>query len=113
MPHVIIRDPPEPAAVQRAFRPWRERRADGSIVEARAAYLRQDGRSVLIEIMCLELGPAQEFFLVVEAKKRQLTVRCFEFPSPHRTPAVQFAVGRVARDVLALGGQVERTNLVL
>ena len=113
MPHVIISDPPTPAEVQGSFTPWTERREDGRITEARAAYLRQDGRSVLIEMLCLELGPAQSFFVLVEQKKRQLTVRCFAFPSPQRTPGVQDAVARVARDVLALGGRVERTNLEL
>ena len=46
-------------------------------------------------------------------KKSQVTVRLHPSPSPERTPAVQAAVARVASDLLALGGKVERSNLDL
>ncbi|MCI0651762.1 MAG: hypothetical protein L0Z55_07750 [Planctomycetes bacterium] len=111
MPHVIIRNPPSLAEYQRAFRPLKERAADGTVLEARAAYLRQDGRVLLVEALCLELGPAQAFFIALEEKKAQVTVRCFPTPSPARTPGVKRLVRLVAEDLLRLGGEIEKTNI--
>ncbi len=113
MPHVVISDPPALEPFHSAFKPWKFTLEDGSIVEGKAAFLRHDHQSVLVEALAVELGPAQPFFVAIESKKRQLTVRLFPQPSPHRTPAVRAAVAKVARDVLALGGVVERTNLEL
>lgn len=113
MPHAIITGGPEPSEVHRAFTPFKESRPDGTILETRTSFLRLDEQVCLIHAMCVELGPAQNFFVAVERKRRQLTVRCHPFPSPERTPGVQALVGHVARQVLAIGGEVEKTNLEL
>ncbi len=111
MPHAIISGGPEPIEVHRQFVQFKENRADGTILETRAAFLRLDEQVVLIHAMSVELGPAQNFFVAVERKRKQLTVRCHPFPSPERTPGVQAVVLHVAKQVLALGGELEKTNL--
>lgn len=111
MPHVIIGDPPDLRRYYESYRPTRELRPDGSVLQTQGAYLRNDGATVLVEALAIEVGPPMHFFITVETKKRQLTVRCFPHPSPPRTEGVKWLVAAVARQVLALGGSVERTNL--
>lgn len=113
MPHAIVVDAPDPAEYHAAFSPWRLELPEGGIVEAKSAYLRHTGRSVLIEVLAVELGPAQPFFVVMEQKKNQVTVRLFPHPSPQRTPGVHAGVTKVVQDLLQIGGRVERTNLPL
>ena len=112
MPHAIIRNGPAPSELFEQFSPWKEPAADGSVVEVRCAFLRQDQRVMLIQALAVELGPAQHFFIAIEDKK-QLSVRIYSHPIPTRTPAVQRAVVRIAKWVLSFGGEVESTNLEL
>ena len=113
MPHAIIRGGADPSALFEEFSSWKETEADGSVIEARCAYLRKDERVMLIQTLAVELGPAQHFFVAVEHKREQLSVRLHPHPTPTRTPAVQRAVLKVARWVLEFGGEVEKTNLDL
>ena len=113
MPHVVVRNPPSLAELHASFTPIKERDPAGTSIELRSAYLRQDARVLLVEAIVLELGPSHDFFVTIEEKKAQLTIRCFRFPTPPRTPGIQRAVARVAEWVLAAGGEVERTNLEL
>ena len=111
MPHAIITGGPDPIEVHQKFVPFKENRPDGTILETRSTFLRLDEQVVLIHGTSVELGPAQNFFVAVERKRKQLTVRCHPFPSPERTPGVQAVVLHVAKQVLALGGELEKTNL--
>ena len=113
MPHVVISDPPDPGAFHRAFEPWKRTTGAGARIAARAAYLRSDYQVVLVQAMAIELGPPTHFFVVLEPKKRWVTVKLFDYPSPARTAAVKEIVAQVARDYLEMGGHVERTNLTL
>ena len=111
MPHVILRNSVDPEEYFRRFQPWKERGDDGTVLESRAAYLRRDRQVVLVQAMSLELGPAQHFFVAVEKKQNRLTVRCHPHPTPARTEGVKAVVARIAQEVLALGGEIEKTNL--
>ncbi|MGE3165229.1 MAG: hypothetical protein AB7O52_10015 [Planctomycetota bacterium] len=111
MPHVIIGDPPDLRQYFESYVPWLERRPDGAVLQTQGAYLRQDGATLLVEALAIEVGPPMHFFITVEAKKQQVTVRCFPHPSPPRTEGVKRLVAAVAQQVLARGGRVERTNL--
>ena len=113
MPHVVIINAMEPEEYYCQFKVWKEARRDGTVLETRAAFLRVDRQVVLIQAVCLELGPAQHFFVAVEKKRNQLTVRCHPHPNPARTAGVKEIIVHVAREVLALGGEVGKTNLVL
>ncbi len=113
MPHVIVHNPPSPEDFYRSFEPWKRVPEEGTVLEARAVFLRGDGRVVLVQGFCLELGPPTHFFVRIEAKKRQVTVRLHPHPSPPRTAGVKEIVAQVARDFLKLGGEVEKTNLEL
>ncbi len=68
---------------------------------------------MLVQATVVELGPPTHFFVSLESKKHQVTVKLFAHPSPARTEAVQETVAQVARDFLELGGHVERTNLTI
>ena len=113
MPHVIITDPPDLRDYYQQFRPWQDALEDGTRLATRAIYLRGDAEAVLVDGFCLELGPPTHFFVSIETKKQQITVRLHPHPSPPRTPGVKAVLVRVARDLLQLGGRVDRTNLDL
>ena len=113
MPHAIVRGGPSPRELLDEFQSWKETTAEGSVIEARCIFLRQDETVLLIQTTTVELGPAQHFFVAVEEKREQLSIRIYPHPVPTRTPAVQQAVTKVARWVLEFGGEVEKTNLVL
>ncbi len=111
MPHAIIVNGCDPDVYIEAFRPYKTQLEDGSILETRAVFLRKDGGVALVDALAIELGPAQHFFIAVERKRKQLTVRLSRHPSPARTPGVQALIAHVTREVLALGGEIEKTNL--
>ena len=111
MPHAIIVNGCDPDVYVDAFQPFKTQLEDSSILETRTVFLRQDARVALVDAMAIELGPAQQFFIAVEKKRKQLTVRLFRHPSPARTPGVQALIVHVTREVLALGGEIEKTNL--
>ncbi|MEM7167771.1 MAG: hypothetical protein AAF581_20135 [Planctomycetota bacterium] len=113
MPHVIIADPPPLQQFYDSYEVWVEKRSDGSVLQTRGAFLRDDRMAVLVECITVEIGPPVHFFVVVETKRKQITVRCYPHPSPPRTESVKTLIGVVARKVLALGGKIERTNLDL
>ncbi len=113
MPHVIVRDPPDLRGFYESFEPWQGKLEDGSRIEGRSVFLRQDGKAVLVQGFCLELGPPTHFFVIVEVKDGRGSIRLYPHPSPARTCGVQAVVARVAHDFLERGGEVERTNLSL
>ncbi len=113
MPHVILSPEVDPEEYFLRFEPWKEARSDGTILEVRSAYLRRDRQVVLLQAISLELGPAQHFFVAVEKKRKQVTVRCHPHPSPARTEGVKDIIAKVARDLVGQGARVEKTNLDL
>lgn len=113
MPHVIIADPPSLEEFYRSYEPWQVKRDDGIVLHARGAYLRHDSLSLLVEGVVVELAPPIHLFVVVEEKKKQLSVRCFPHPSPARTKGVKALVWGVGQQILKLGGSIDRTNIEL
>ena len=111
MPHVVITGGPEPLEFYEAFDPGSPRREGPTVLELGWAFMRRDQEVVLVQAIAVELGPPQHFFVAVERKRRQITVRCHPHPRVERTPGVKKIVAWVARQVLSLGGQVEKTNL--
>jgi len=113
MPHAVFEDPPALEEFWRAFVPFKEVRADGTVLEGRAAFLRRDGGMLLIESFVLELGPPQHFYVLVDRRGDRVTVRCEQFSPIARTDGVMEVVRRIARQFRDLGGKVIRTNLEL
>ena len=113
MPHAVFSDPPLLEEFWRAFRPFKEARPDGTVIEARAAFLRRDAGLLLIESFVLELGPPQHFYVLVDRHGDRVTVRCSQFSPTARTDGVMEVVTRIARQFRDLGGTVLRTNLEL
>ena len=48
MPHCIVKGAPSPAAYVESFQPFKEVRADGTVIETRSAFLRHDGGAALV-----------------------------------------------------------------
>ena len=113
MPHAVFEPAPALEAFWRAFRPFKEVRPDGSVLEARASFLRADGEMILIECLVLELGPAQHFYVLCDRNGPRVTIRAEQFSPVARTDGVIEVVTRVARQFLELGATVRTTNLAL
>ncbi len=113
MPHTVFEGAPPLDEFWRTFEPFKEVRADGTVLEARASYLRHDGDMVLIESLALELGPAQHFYVLCDRRGERVTIRCEQFSPVARTAGVIEVVTRIARQFRDMGAIVRSTNLDL
>ena len=113
MPHAVFDDAPPLEEFWRAFAPFKERRPDGSVIEARAAFLRRDGAMLLVECLVIERSPPRHFYVNCDRHGDRVTVRCPQTAPLPRTDGVIEVVTRIARQFRALGGTVRTTNLEL
>ena len=114
MPHAVFEPAPDLERFWREFVPFKERRPDGTILEARTSYLRQDEGAVLVEGFSYELGPPHHFFVICDRKGERVTIRVASLVPVARTEGVIEIVKRIVEQFRALGGStVIRTNLEL
>lgn len=113
MPHAVFDDPPPLETFFRAFAPFKEVRADGDVLEAKAIFLRRDGGMLLVESLVLERGPPQHFYVLIDQRGERVTIRCEQFSPVARTAGVIELVTRIARQFRDLGAKVHSTNLEL
>ncbi len=111
MPHAVFEGGMDLAKIQQQLQPTKERTELGHILESINSFLRADGRMLLVEGKCVELGPAQFFFIALDQDHERLQVRIFNHPRPPRTPGVLRLVGTVAKLVQELGGVYLHGNL--
>jgi hypothetical protein len=106
VPHVELLGPVSLSRFQAAFRPGALSRG-GRVLKAAAAFLSQDGRSLLVECLTVEGHLRQSFFVLATAEEGRAMVRLLPRTSPEKTLAVKecvvwVALGLRAQDPAAL-----------
>ena len=111
MPHVVLEGRIVIDDAARAFEPF-VAREDDLIVKAERFYREKDGRAALIEMIVVEAGHTQKFFIQLAPRDNGLTVRLEPLTDPEKTPGVRRAIALVAQRLrLATGATYGRTNI--
>lgn len=111
MPHVVLEGRVTIDAAARAFRPFVEREGD-LIVKADRLYRESEGRAALVEMVVVEAGHTQKFFIQLSPREGGLTVRLEPLTDPEKTAGVRRAIAHVAARLReACGAVYGRTNI--
>lgn len=111
MPHVVLEGDITIDEAERRFEPFVHR--DGTlIVKAERFYRERESRAALIEMVVVETGHTQKFFIQLSHRDGGLTVRLEPLTDPEKTPGVRRALAQVAhRFVTACGARYGKTNI--
>ena len=112
MPHVVIEDAPDLAAVFRGLAPFAER-TDERILRLADLYLNRAGRAALLDCVVIDKGVAVSFFVLLAQRDTQLTVRLYPLTDPEKTEGVKRLLALIAVRVrdLAPASRFGKTNL--
>ena len=111
MPHVVLEGRITVDDAARHFEPFVVREGD-LIVKAERFYREKDARAALIEIVVVEAGHTQKFFIQLSPRDAGLTVRLEPLTDPEKTPGIRRAIALVAQRLrLATGAVYGRTNI--
>ncbi len=111
MPHVILAGDVSIERARSVFEPFLTRDGD-RIIKAERFYVERDGRAALVEMVVVDRGFTQKFFIQLAPRRDGLTVRLEPLTDPEKTPAVNRAIIEVAqRLVRATGCEVAGTNI--
>jgi len=112
MPHVVIENAPDLAAVVRDLAPFAERR-DEQILRLADLYLNRSGRAALLECVVIDKGVAVSFFALLAQKENQITVRLYPLTDPEKTDGVKRLLALIAVRVrdLVPASRFGKTNL--
>ena len=80
---------------QRHFTPF-VRRDGECIVKAERFYRERDGQAALVEMLVVDRGHAQKFFIHLSRRDGGVTVRLEPLTDPEKTPGVRRALAAVA-----------------
>jgi len=87
-------------------------REKGLLIKAERFYLESDARAALVEMVVVEAGHTQKFFIQLSPKEGGLTVRLEPLTDPEKTPGVRRAIAHLAhRLAAATGTRYGRTNI--
>lgn len=103
MPHVVLEGRIAVDDAARAFEPFVAREGD-LIVKAERFYRERDGRAALIEMVVVEAGHTQKFFIQLAPRDNGLTVRLEPLTDPEKTPGVRKAIAQVAQRLRSASG---------
>jgi hypothetical protein len=112
MPHVVIENAPELAAVFRGLVPFAERK-DEQILRLADLYLNRAGRAALLECVVIDKGVAVSFFALLAQRENQITVRLYPLTDPEKTEGVKRLLALIAVRVhdLVPASHFGKTNL--
>jgi hypothetical protein len=111
VPHVVLEGPITIDDAARIFEPFVSREGD-LVVKAERFYRGKDDRAALIEMVVVEAGHTQKFFIQLSARDSGLTVRLEPLTDPEKTPGVRRAIARVAARLrVASGAAYGKTNI--
>ena len=111
MPHVVLQGRISIDEAERIFEPFVDRNGD-LIVKAERFYREKDSRAALIEMVVVEAGHTQKFFIQLSPRGSGLTVRLEPLTDPEKTPAVRRAIACVAHRLReASGAAYANTNI--
>ncbi len=115
MPHVVVDGPVDLREFARGFEPILIRRGR-DVLRTEKLYLEREARALLIEVLVLESGRKQRFYVVISAHDRgSATVRIDPMTHPERSEGVRELVGRVGAELLARtpGARLGPANVVI
>ena len=111
MPHVVLEGRITIDDAARIFEPFVAREGE-LIVKAERFYREADGRAALIEMVVVEAGHTQKFFIQLSPRDSGLTVRLEPLTDPEKTPGVRRAIAQVAQRLrTASGATYGKTNI--
>ena len=112
MPHVVIENAPDLAAVFRGLAPFAER-TDEQILRLGDLYLNRVGRAALLESVVIDKGVAVSFFALLAQREDQITVRLYPLTDPEKTEGVKRLLALIAVRVrdLVPASRFGKTNL--
>ena len=103
MPHVVLEGRIGVDDAARVFEPFVIR--DGErIIKAERFYREKDARSALIEMVVVDAGHTQKFFIQLSPRAGGLTVRLEPLTDPEKSPAVKSAIAQVAHRLRSATG---------
>jgi hypothetical protein len=93
------------------FEPFVVREQD-LLVKAERLYRERDGRAALVEVVVVERGFTQKFFIQLSPKDAGVTVRLEPLTDPEKTAGVRRAIALLAHRIVEVSGCVYgRTNI--
>lgn len=112
MPHVVIEEAPDLATAVRSVKPSAVRNGN-EILKVLDVYLSRSGQAALVDCVAVEEGRAQNFFVQLSQKDRQITVRLLPATDPEKTVGVKRVLALIARQLreAAAGSRFGKTNL--
>jgi len=111
VPHVILAGDVTIDRARSVFEPFLARDGD-RVIKAERFYSERDGRAALVEMVVVERGFTQKFFVQLAPRRDGLTVRLEPLTDPEKTPGVKRAITEVAhRLVRATGCVIAGTNI--
>ena len=103
LPHVVLSGTITIDECQRHFAPFVWRDGD-CIVKAERFYRERDGQAALIEMLVVDRGHAQKFFVHLSRRDEGITVRLEPLTDPEKTPGVRRALAAVADTLVQATG---------
>jgi hypothetical protein len=103
VPHVVLEGRITVDEAARVFEPFTTRQGD-RIIKAERFYREKNARAALIEMVVVESGHTQKFFIQLSPRDGGLTVRLEPLTDPEKNPAVKSAIAQVAHRLRAATG---------
>ena len=95
MPHVVLTGRITVDDAARVFEPFVVRQGE-RIIKAERFYRERDARAALIEMVVVDAGHTQKFFIQLSPRDDGLTVRLEPLTDPEKSPAVKNAIAQIA-----------------
>jgi hypothetical protein len=111
VPHVVLEGRITMDDAARAFEPFVAREG-GRVIKAERFYREREDRAALIEMVVVEAGHTQKFFIQLSPRGDGLTVRLEPLTDPEKSAAVKAAIAQVAHRLRrATGAAYGSTNI--
>jgi len=112
MPHIVIEKSVNAKEVHSHYTPIMERK-EGMILKTTDAFINKEENSLLIDSVVIEGKTKQAFFIHINQKANNLTVRLLPATDPEKSNGVKTLMGLVAGQIKALNPNAcyGKTNL--
>ncbi len=98
MPHIVLENINEVKQAYDAILPFSEKTEDG-ILKVIDKYLNSTEQVALIEVLAIENGRNQNFFVQLSQKQTSLTVRLLPMTDPEKTDGVKTIMAKIAKQI--------------
>jgi hypothetical protein len=112
MPHVVLENTGSLSEVHERLEPVMEQK-EGEILKTGDIFLNQKGTSSLVECIVIEGAPPLNFFVQLNRKGENITVRLLPRTDPEKTNGVKKLMGLIAKRIRDIfpESQYGKTNL--